>query len=109
MTTPLAVPGLACWLALSGYHEMFLLDAATLDLRAPDRGIARIESGVFAGFQAPRVGAGAPAVRRGLGLETGTTNQLRAWKLGVLCSLGFHGLRMAPGWPLAWADKEMCA
>ena len=79
VTTALAVSPDGRWLALSGYHEVFLLDAATLDLRARLIGESpRIESLAFSqDSKRLGVGAGAPARFGEVQVwETGTTNQL---------------------------------
>ncbi|HRI16701.1 MAG TPA: hypothetical protein PLX89_27220, partial [Verrucomicrobiota bacterium] len=89
-TTPAVVTALAVspdgqWLAISGYHEVFLFDLASLTLRARLLGESpRIESVAFSpDSKRLAVSAGAPARFGELQVwEVATTNELKSWKLG---------------------------
>jgi len=74
------------WLAISGYHEVFLLEAATLTLRGRLLGESpRIESLAFSpDSQHLAVSAGAPGRFGEIQVwNVAGTNQVNAWKLGT--------------------------
>lgn len=73
------------WIAVSGYHEVFILDAATLETRSRLIGESpRVDSLAFSpDSKRLAMSGGAPARFGEIQVwEVGTTNQLKAWKIG---------------------------
>lgn len=108
--TSLAVSPDGQWLALSGYHEVFLFDVPTLTLKSRLLGESpRIESLAFtADSKRLAVGAGAPARFGEVQIwEIATGKEINAWKLG---SDSLFGVSWSPdGTRLAFggADKSV--
>jgi WD40 repeat protein/mono/diheme cytochrome c family protein len=108
--TSLAVSPDGNWLAISGYHEVLLFDAATLTLKSRLLGDSpRIESLAFsADSKRLAVGAGAPAQFGEVQIwEVATAKELTAWKFGNDSLFGVswspEGTRLAFG----GADKSV--
>lgn len=114
-TSPAVVTSLALspdgrWLAVSGYHEVFLLEATNWTLRARLLGESpRIESLAFSPDSSRlAVSAGAPARFGEIQVwEVPGTNELQSWKLGTDSLFGVswspEGSRLAFG----SADKSV--
>lgn len=85
VTTAIAVSPDGRWVAVSGYHEVFLLDAATLETRTRLIGESpRIDSLAFSPDSTRlAVSGGAPARFGEVQVwQAGTTNELHSWKIG---------------------------
>lgn len=85
VTTAMAVSPDGRWIAVSGYHEVFVLDAATLETRSRLIGESpRVDSLAFSpDSKRLAMSGGAPARFGEIQVwEAGTTNQLKAWKIG---------------------------
>ncbi|MBM3901658.1 MAG: hypothetical protein FJ379_06155 [Verrucomicrobia bacterium] len=91
VTTALAVSPDGHWLAISGYHEVFLVDAKDLSLRGRLVGEStRIESLAFSpDSRQLAVAAGAPARFGEIQVwDVAGTNQVHAWRTGTDSTYG---------------------
>jgi WD40 repeat protein len=91
VTTALTVSPDGRWLAISGYHEVFLVDAQTLSLKGRLLGESpRIESLAFSpDSQQLAVAAGAPARFGEIQVwNVAGTNQVHAWRTGTDSTYG---------------------
>lgn len=104
VTTALAVSPDGRWLAISGYHEVFLVDAKDLSLRGRLVGEStRIESLAFSpDSRQLAVAAGAPARFGEIQVwDVAGTNQVHAWRTGTDSTYGVSWSPRVASWPSA--------